>query len=53
MMRLFARWELDCDAATTRELFSRESWGSPDVRECAPCRFRGSTWTGLSGGDPV
>jgi hypothetical protein len=39
MMRItFARWELDCDAAITRELFSRVPSGSPEVCGCAPCR---------------
>jgi hypothetical protein len=33
----FARWEIECDAATTRELFSRVLSGAPERCGCTHC----------------
>jgi hypothetical protein len=34
----FARWEIEYDPATTRELFSRVQLGAPEACGCTPCR---------------
>ena len=33
----FARWEIKCDAAITRDLFSRVQLGAPEKCGCTPC----------------
>jgi len=34
----FARWELACDPAVTRELYGSVKSGAPEACGCAPCR---------------
>jgi hypothetical protein len=35
---VFARWELECDPAVTRELYRAVKSGAPEACGCAPCR---------------
>jgi hypothetical protein len=35
---MFARWEIECDQETTRDLFSRVQSGAPETCGCVPCR---------------
>lgn len=33
----FARWQIECDPATTRNLYARVQLGSPETCGCGPC----------------
>ena len=35
---MFARWEIECDAGTTRDLFNQVLSGAPETCGCLPCR---------------